>query len=189
VCANTGSSASLKPLYLLQTSSRSIPFLIFPETFRNEVTVNRQTRRERESKKKKKEKKMSLLQIQPSLQNQNVALSSSLCYSPPLRLNHSSSLTLGHTQKPCFQRLTVTCSISKIHSYGTVDYERRPIVRWNDVYRKISLMKNPEMGSASVLNQWENGGRNLTKWELSRVVKELRKYRRYERALEVRISS
>ncbi|KAK7350467.1 hypothetical protein VNO77_09142 [Canavalia gladiata] len=130
---------------------------------------------------------MSFLQIKPSLQNQKVALSlsSSICYSSPIPLKHSSSLTLGHTQKRCFQRLTVTCSISKIHSYGTVDYERRPIVRWNDVYRKISLMPNPEVGSATVLNQWENEGRNLTKWELSRVVKELRKYRRFDRALEV----
>ena len=46
-------------------------------------------------------------------------------------------------------------------------------------------MENPELGSASVLNQWENEGKNITKWELSRVVKELRKYKRFERALEV----
>ena len=46
-------------------------------------------------------------------------------------------------------------------------------------------MENPELGSASVLNQWEDEGKNLTKWELSRVVKELRKYKRFERALEV----
>lgn len=47
-------------------------------------------------------------------------------------------------------------------------------------------MENPELGSASVLNQWENEGKKLTKWELSRVVKELRKYKRFERALEVK---
>lgn len=46
-------------------------------------------------------------------------------------------------------------------------------------------MENPELGSASVLNQWENEGKKLTKWELSRVVKELRKYKRFERALEI----
>lgn len=46
-------------------------------------------------------------------------------------------------------------------------------------------MENPELGSATVLNQWEKEGRKLTKWELCRVVKELRKYKRYERALEV----
>lgn len=47
-------------------------------------------------------------------------------------------------------------------------------------------MKNPELGSSSVLNQWENGGKTLTKWELCRVVKELRKYKKHDRALEVR---
>lgn len=44
-------------------------------------------------------------------------------------------------------------------------------------------MENPELGSVSVLNQWENEGKNLTKWELSRVVKELRKYRRIRERL------
>lgn len=44
-------------------------------------------------------------------------------------------------------------------------------------------MENLELGSVSVLNQWENEGKNLTKWELSRVVKELRKYRRIRERL------
>lgn len=47
------------------------------------------------------------------------------------------------------------------------------------------MMEKPELGAASVLNQWENEGRNLTKWELCRVVKELRKFKRYNLALEV----
>lgn len=46
-------------------------------------------------------------------------------------------------------------------------------------------MEKPELGSATVLNQWEKEGRRLTKWELCRIVKELRKYKRYDRALEV----
>ena len=46
-------------------------------------------------------------------------------------------------------------------------------------------MENPELGSGSVLNQWENEGKRLTKWELCRVVKELRKYKRYQQAFEV----
>ena len=50
------------------------------------------------------------------------------------------------------------------------------------------MMENPELGSASVLNQWENEGRTLTKWELCRVVKELRKYRKYDRALQVTLT-
>lgn len=60
------------------------------------------------------------------------------------------------------------------------------MVKWNAIYRRISLMENPELGSASVLNQWENEGKKITKWEIFRVIKELRKYRRYERALEVK---
>lgn len=139
---------------------------------------------------------MSLLRIQPSLSlhNQTLSLSfsSSLSYSSSVLFKHS-TITHGHTQSLCFYhpRLSVvtTCSISKIHSYGTVDYERRPIVGWNDVYRRISLNPNPQVGSAEVLNQWENEGRHLTKWELSRVVKELRKYKRFRRALEVKILS
>ncbi|XP_059633823.1 pentatricopeptide repeat-containing protein At1g02150 [Cornus florida] len=79
----------------------------------------------------------------------------------------------------------ITCSISQVHSYGTVDYERRPPVKWNSVYKKISMMENPELGSATVLNQYENDGKRLTKWELCRIVKELRKFKRYKLALEV----
>lgn len=60
------------------------------------------------------------------------------------------------------------------------------MVKWNAIYRKISLTDDPEVRSADVLNQWEKEGRKLTKWELCRVVKELRKYKRYDRALEVK---
>ena len=60
------------------------------------------------------------------------------------------------------------------------------MIKWNAIYKKISFMENPEEGSASVLNEWENGSRKVTKWELCRVVKELRKYRRFKQALEVK---
>ncbi|RDX58066.1 Pentatricopeptide repeat-containing protein, partial [Mucuna pruriens] len=124
---------------------------------------------------------MSLLRIQSCFLNQTLSFS----YSPSLPFKHcSSTLAVGHAQSPCLRRLSVTCSISKVHSYGTVDYERRPIVRWNDVYRKISMNPDPDAGSADVLNKWENQGKTLTKWELSRIIKELRKYKRYHRALQ-----
>ncbi|KAJ7950750.1 putative Pentatricopeptide repeat-containing protein [Quillaja saponaria] len=121
--------------------------------------------------------------LQPSLHNhQNVSISSSLSYSRPVSYWDSTS-TLR--QSVYLRRLSISCAISKSHSYGAVHYERRPIVRWNDLCRRISLMENPELGSANVLNQWENEGKTLTKWDLCRVVKELRKYNRHERALEV----
>jgi len=129
---------------------------------------------------------MSVLRLESSLHNQTLSLSSSLSYSLPIKPS-SSTLSVARTRATCLP--LVTCSVSKVHNYGTVDYERRPIVRWNDVYRRISLNPDPDMGSAEVLNRWENEGKTLTKWELSRVVKELRKYKKFRRALEVKTLS
>ncbi|KAL7158378.1 hypothetical protein ABFS83_02G138900 [Erythranthe nasuta] len=82
--------------------------------------------------------------------------------------------------------LFVACSsISQVHSYGTLDYERRPMLNWNAVYKQISMLEDPKLGSASVLNQVENDDKRLTKWELCRIVKELRKFKRFKYALEV----
>lgn len=116
-----------------------------------------------------------------AVQNRNVPLASSASYS---RLPRSRSPVVSVA--PLKMRTAIiVCSISQVYGYGTVDYERRPIIQWNAIYKKISLMEKPELGAASVLNQWEKGGRKLTKWELCRVVKELRKYKRPNQALEV----
>lgn len=74
-----------------------------------------------------------------------------------------------------------------MHSYGTVDYEKKPgtSVTWKAIYKRISLMGDPEKGATQVLNQWENEGKKVTKWELCRIVKEMRKYGRHKLALEV----
>ncbi|KAG6749268.1 hypothetical protein NC652_032537 [Populus alba x Populus x berolinensis] len=121
--------------------------------------------------------------LQPALHHHKVSLSSSISYSHSVPWKSPKS-TLHQTVN--YKKLPVIiCSISQIHNYGTVDYERRPMIKWNGIYRRISLMENPELGSGSVLNQWENEGKRLTKWELCRVVKELRKYKRYQQALEV----
>ncbi|KAG6393338.1 hypothetical protein SASPL_147577 [Salvia splendens] len=82
----------------------------------------------------------------------------------------------------------VTCSSApQPYSYGTVDYEKRPMVKWNAIFKKISSLDNSvlDVGAASVLNQTENDGKKLSKWELSRVVKELRQFRRFRLALQV----
>ncbi|XP_008232381.1 PREDICTED: pentatricopeptide repeat-containing protein At1g02150 [Prunus mume] len=123
------------------------------------------------------------LQTSVHHRHHNLPLSSSLSYSTILPCKIP---TLPLPSSINFQRLpSISCSISQVHNYGTVDYERRPMVKWNAIYRKISLTDDPEVRSADVLNQWEKEGRKLTKWELCRVVKELRKYKRYDRALEV----
>ncbi|XP_042509656.1 pentatricopeptide repeat-containing protein At1g02150 [Macadamia integrifolia] len=116
--------------------------------------------------------------------------SSPLQHLPLSSLNFYSPTTISFRQ-PVGARAgrgltnSINCSISQVHSYGTQDYERRPPLKWSSLYRRISLMDNPELGASSVLNQWEEEGRKLTKWELCRVVKELRKFRRYQLALEV----
>lgn len=121
--------------------------------------------------------------LQPSsLLNHRISISSAGSYSRQLPCRIPKFIL---SRTPSFQKLPITCSISQVHSYGTVDFERRPMVKWNALYKKISLMENPELGSASVLNEWEKGGRKLTKWEFCRVVKELRKYKRFKQALEV----
>lgn len=122
--------------------------------------------------------------LQSSLHNHhNVSLSSTFSYSRPLP---SKNLAFTLPQTVNYQRVfVVRNSISQVHNYGTVDFERRPMIKWNAIYKKISFMENPELGSATVLNEWEKGGRKITKWELCRIVKELRKYRRYKLALEV----
>lgn len=47
-------------------------------------------------------------------------------------------------------------------------------------------MPDPEQGAASVLNQYENEGKKISKFGLSRIVKELRKFRSYKLALGVK---
>ncbi|KAL6547316.1 hypothetical protein OROMI_023037 [Orobanche minor] len=83
----------------------------------------------------------------------------------------------------------ITCSsVPQPYSYGAVDYENRPPQKWNTIYKKLSMLSNPnsDKAASSVLNQTENEGKRISKWELARVIKELRKFRRFELALESR---
>jgi len=69
--------------------------------------------------------------------------------------------------------------------YEAVINNRRPELKWTHVYKRVSLIEDPELGMASVLNQIEKEGKKLTKWELCRVVRELRKFKKFKLALEV----
>ncbi|WCJ23038.1 Tetratricopeptide repeat (TPR)-like superfamily protein [Euphorbia peplus] len=121
--------------------------------------------------------------LQPSsLYHQN-SISSTTSYSPSLPWRNTQFTP--PRQSLNYQKLPITCSISQVHSYGTMDYERRPMIKWNSIYKKISLMDKPELGAGYVLNEMEKNGKKLTKWELCRVVKELRKFKRHKFALEV----
>ncbi|KAK6918671.1 Pentatricopeptide repeat [Dillenia turbinata] len=126
-----------------------------------------------------------LLRVQSSLQsNQHVLLSSTFSYSLFLQTPKSFRVHRTHNGNN-YKKQSIGCSISQVHNYGMVDYETKPVFKWKALFKKISLMKNPDAGCASLLNQWERDSKKLTKWELSRIVKELRKFRRFKAALEV----
>jgi len=55
---------------------------------------------------------------------------------------------------------------------------------WNHIYGRLSF-EDPELEVASVLNQIEQEGKELTKWDLCTVAKELRKHKQFRLALEV----
>lgn len=106
--------------------------------------------------------------------------------------SYSVSFPFGFSDLTNFKPISIhknpvfTCSISQVYSYGTMDYEKRPIVKWVTVYKRISFMQDPNMGSGSVLNQWEKENKMLSKWELCKIIKELRKFGRHKFALEVK---
>ena len=74
--------------------------------------------------------------------------------------------------------------VAKVHSYGTVDYERRAPLRWGTLYRCIAVGHGGRPVSRT-LGSWDEGERRLDKWELCRIAKELRKFRRFNLALQV----
>ncbi|KAK3144090.1 hypothetical protein QOZ80_4AG0308670 [Eleusine coracana subsp. coracana] len=73
---------------------------------------------------------------------------------------------------------------AKVHSYGTVDYERRGPLRWGTLYRRIAVGHGGRPVGRT-LGAWDEGERRLDKWELCRIAKELRKFRRFNLALQV----
>ncbi|KAL0905017.1 hypothetical protein M5K25_027188 [Dendrobium thyrsiflorum] len=109
---------------------------------------------------------------------------SSSCSGIPLGLRLGAPHLIAGKRRSS-ELVAIRCSISQVHSYGTVDYERRPPLKWSSLYRRISIMENPNADSATVLEQWEGAERKLSKWDLCRVVKELRRFGRFKRALEI----
>ncbi|KAH9606592.1 hypothetical protein KSS87_016122 [Heliosperma pusillum] len=81
-----------------------------------------------------------------------------------------------------YNNISIKCSISQSE---TMDYEKKNILKWNNIFKRISTMENPQMDVASVLNQCQIEGKKISKWEICRIVKELRKFRRFKLALEV----
>uniref|UniRef100_A0A0A9DR42 Pentatricopeptide repeat-containing protein n=1 Tax=Arundo donax TaxID=35708 RepID=A0A0A9DR42_ARUDO len=112
----------------------------------------------------------------------------------------SSSLTPARPTpwRPCGAAATVRCAassstpspssagqqVAKVHNYGTVDYERRAPLRWGTLYRRVAVGHGGRPVGRT-LGAWDEGERRLDKWELCRIAKELRKFRRFNLALQV----
>ncbi|GAB4861993.1 hypothetical protein Ancab_037247 [Ancistrocladus abbreviatus] len=110
------------------------------------------------------------------------SLPSSISYSLSLPSGSRSVISIRTISAPIYR---ITCSVSRVDSQETLYYERRTTLKWKNIYKRISFMENPEMGAATVLDECENEGKKPTKWELRRVVRELRKFKKYKPALEV----
>ncbi|KAI7746024.1 hypothetical protein M8C21_017234, partial [Ambrosia artemisiifolia] len=102
-------------------------------------------------------------------------------------LNFPYGFSISPFKKPKVTSFIIknTYSSSKVERYGNQDKRRGTSLTWKAIYKRISLMGNPEKGAIEVVNQWENEGKKVTKWELCRVVKELRKFGRHKLALEI----
>uniref|UniRef100_A0A7C9DVZ0 Uncharacterized protein n=1 Tax=Opuntia streptacantha TaxID=393608 RepID=A0A7C9DVZ0_OPUST len=92
-------------------------------------------------------------------------------------------LRLPRGRVHCSIKCSSSTSQSQVWSDGTADYERRPMLKWYVIYRRISNPAAP--GVAAVLDQIEKEGKRLAKWDLISVIKRLRLFRRYKQALQV----
>ncbi|CAA6673754.1 unnamed protein product [Spirodela intermedia] len=120
------------------------------------------------------------------LRQNQVSFLRSVCHEEPLiggRGPAAVQFLVGRDSSSCCA--PVRCSISQVHNYGTVDYEQRGRLKWSSLYRRIAMTEDPRAGAGLELERWESEEKKLSKWELCRVVKELRKFRRYKLALDV----
>lgn len=84
-----------------------------------------------------------------------------------------------------FQKLSISCINSGIRSNPLSEYERRTPIKWNSIYEKILTVEKLKLGVGTALKELEKDGFQLRKRDLIRVAMELRKFRRYKKALQV----
>ncbi|GER49392.1 pentatricopeptide repeat-containing protein [Striga asiatica] len=113
-----------------------------------------------------------------------MSFSSGLLQNPTFFLKKSILYTGYKTHEE--NAVFVTCSSTpRVNSHGTVDYEKRALPSWAGIYNEVYMLNYPDSGAAAVLSRIENEGRKIKKRELSKVVKELRKLKRFKHALEI----
>jgi hypothetical protein len=104
--------------------------------------------------------------------------------SAAVRCAASSSSSTPSPSSSAAATAAVGQQVAKVHNSGTVDYERRAPLRWGTLYRRIAVGHGGRPVGRT-LGDWDEGERRLDKWELCRIAKELRKFRRFNLALQV----
>ncbi|GER49394.1 pentatricopeptide repeat-containing family protein [Striga asiatica] len=113
-----------------------------------------------------------------------LSFSSELLQNSPFFLKESMFYTGYKTHEE--NSVVVTCSSRpRVNNRGKVDYKRRALLNKGGIFNEVYMLKNSDSGAAAVLSRIENEGKKITKWELSKVVKELRKHKRLKLALEI----
>ncbi|VFQ94592.1 unnamed protein product [Cuscuta campestris] len=106
--------------------------------------------------------------------------------SPPNLLSPPSGLSRSALLKP--PQIPAICCSSKPHSRssGTVESEETKTLNWYTIYKKITRVGLPPEGdAATVLDEYEKSGIKIAKFDISRIIKELRKAGRPKHALQV----
>uniref|UniRef100_A0A0D9W7S5 Pentacotripeptide-repeat region of PRORP domain-containing protein n=1 Tax=Leersia perrieri TaxID=77586 RepID=A0A0D9W7S5_9ORYZ len=96
----------------------------------------------------------------------------------------SSSTPPPHSSSSSAAAAAAGKQVAMVHGYGTVDYERRAAMRWSSLYRRIAVGHGGRPVGRTLV-AWDEGERRLDKWELCRIARELRKFRRFNLALQV----
>lgn len=102
-------------------------------------------------------------------------------------------LNLSKTLNPSSINYSPSTHFHKLSAYYSSNSSRRggrsshPVVENDDdsLYRRISPVGDWSVSIVPILDQWIQEGRSVNKVRLQRIIRELRKYRRFKHSLEV----
>ncbi|KAF4356455.1 hypothetical protein G4B88_027640 [Cannabis sativa] len=91
--------------------------------------------------------------------------------------------------RPFGANLRSALAISRVINTHSLSYSTEAISSssplTNSLYHRISRLGDPKISMIPVLEQWVEEGRDVRQSELQKIIKQLRKYRRYTQALQV----
>lgn len=108
-------------------------------------------------------------------------------------IKHNHYLNLSKTLNPSSINHSRSNHFHKLSAYNSSDSSRRGgrsshrVVENDDdsLYRRISPVGDWRVSIVPILDQWIQEGRSVNKVRLQRIIRELRKYRRFKHSLEV----